>query len=434
MIEILQNVVQGGLLTAPPRRHSRQRELFPEEALGDSGKKAQPRRRFKYAASQCIREHDAPGAHGADQAGHPEGRVASQLDRIAVVVVEAAQNRVHPLQAGECLQVYGVAANGEIRPLDEGDAELTRQVNVLEIRLVEGAGREDHRKRAGTAIGLTQQARAQLAEKSGNAADAQVADRLRQHLLDDFAIFEGISGTGGRLRAVREQPPFAIRSTREIGRIEVQPTAAGRGKTVTGPQKVGMAESQLGRDDSFGKQSLSAVEVGQQGVQCPGALRDTCLDDTPFLRTDHEGKRIERPGAIRALRIGVHVIADAVLDDQATGELDAAPRRIARVPGSEAVDESPPVRSDGSGGVEQLVVPACVRDVAGKRGVQYFPVHFILRSSVNGCSGPGDSSVAAMVPGVWPIRKKRASRRLSDSNEFTGKALWLRPPGCMTWY
>ena len=37
-----------------------------------------------------------------------------------------------------------------------------------------------------------------------------------------------------------------------------------------------------------------------------------------------------------------------------------------------------------------------------------------------------------MRPGVWPIRKNRASRLLSASNALTGKVSWLRPPGWTT--
>ena len=47
----------------------------------------------------------SPGAPGLHQAGHAERRIAAQLERIAEVVVEAAQDGVHAAQAADRLQV-----------------------------------------------------------------------------------------------------------------------------------------------------------------------------------------------------------------------------------------------------------------------------------------------------------------------------------------
>ena len=67
------------------------------------------------------------------------------------------------------------------------------------------------------------------------------------------------------------------------------------------------------------------------------------------------------------------------------------------------------------------------RDLARQyrgRTLQYFCLRFAQvarRSRVNGNSGLSDSGGAWILPGVWPILKKRARRRLSDSKALTGK-------------
>ena len=45
------------------------------------------------------------------------------------------------------------------------------------------------------------------------------------------------------------------------------------------------------------------------------------------------------------------------------------------------------------------------------------------RSSVNGWSGLRGSGATSSRPGVWPMRKKRASRRASASYALTGKVV-----------
>ncbi len=66
---------------------------------------------------------------------------------------------------------------------------------------------------------------------------------------------------------------------------------------------------------------------------------------------------------IFAFRVGVHVVRDAVLDDQPAGELGAPLGRL-RTVADEPLEELAPVRTDVSGNVEELVVaPAAVGSV-----------------------------------------------------------------------
>ena len=67
------------------------------------------------------------------------------------------------------------------------------------------------------------------------------------HLLEDLAILERVARARGRLRAIGEQPPAAIRRARQVRGVDVQPGAIGGLQVLAGPEVVRMAEGKLGR-------------------------------------------------------------------------------------------------------------------------------------------------------------------------------------------
>ena len=83
----------------------------------------------------------APGLH---ETGNAERRIRPQLQRIAVVVVQTAENRVDGTQPGHGLQEHAVVADGEIAPFDERESELPGEIGMLEIGLVVRPGRQQH--------------------------------------------------------------------------------------------------------------------------------------------------------------------------------------------------------------------------------------------------------------------------------------------------
>ena len=80
----------------------------------------EPRGGLEHAGAERVRHHDASGAQRADQPGHAERGIAAQLERIAEVVVEAAQDGVHAAQPAERLEEHRVAAHREIVPSTSG--------------------------------------------------------------------------------------------------------------------------------------------------------------------------------------------------------------------------------------------------------------------------------------------------------------------------
>ena len=189
------------------------------------------------------------------------------------------------------------------------------------------------------------------------------------HLLEDFAILECVARARRCLGAIREQPPAAIRRARQVRGIHIQPGAVGGPQVVAGPEVVRMAERQFGRDMPFGQQPLPPIEVGQHRVEQPRTLRDARFDCLPLRGRQYERQRIQRPGPVGALRVGVDVVGDAVLDHQAARQLERAAHGVGRFVGAQTVDERPPVRAHRALRVGQLVVSLEVRRLENRAHV-----------------------------------------------------------------
>ena len=124
-----------------------------------------------------------------------------------------------------------------------------------------------------------------------------------------------------------------------------------------------------------------------------------------------------------AHRIGVDVVGDALLADLPLGESERVAHLALAALGQRA-HERVPVRPRLAALREQLVVAIVGRAVSGEQRRQR--AHQAIgrrRSRVCGKSGFGTSAGTIIFPGVWPVRKKRASRRASASSAFTGKVV-----------
>jgi len=90
------------------------------------------------AGADGVGERDGAGAVGAHQPGHAEHGVRAELERVDEVVVEAAVDGVHALQAMRRAHVEDVVAHDEVGCLDELDAHLAREERVLRVHSAAG--------------------------------------------------------------------------------------------------------------------------------------------------------------------------------------------------------------------------------------------------------------------------------------------------------
>ena len=130
---------------APPGGERRRLERLAEQPLGRSpaGTPSSADDSSTLSAERVGHEHvsRAPRLHEARDA---QRRVGAQFQRIAVVVVETPEDRVHGTEPGHGLEEHAIVPNGEIAALDERKPELAREVGVLEVGLVVGSRRQQH--------------------------------------------------------------------------------------------------------------------------------------------------------------------------------------------------------------------------------------------------------------------------------------------------
>ena len=96
----------------------------------------------RHAGADRVREGDVALLVGADDAGHAEERVFAENERIEEVVVDAAVDHVHLLEAGGGAHEDTAIFEQQIATFDDGHAHLLREVAVLEVGAVVHAWRE----------------------------------------------------------------------------------------------------------------------------------------------------------------------------------------------------------------------------------------------------------------------------------------------------
>src|SRR5262245_14775644 len=212
---MVEDVATLALLTAPPGGQARHRELLVEEVLAEARQEAQERVALDEPRAERVADRDLAGACGLHEARHANERVRAQLERIAEIGVDAPHDEVDGLEPLDGLQVDAVVAHGEIGALDDAEAEVAREISVLEIVLLRRPRREEDRLRLVTRR-QAQEPLGERAEEAREAPDVALREQLRQALRGHDAVLERIARAGRRLRAIADDPPAPVRRAREI--------------------------------------------------------------------------------------------------------------------------------------------------------------------------------------------------------------------------
>ncbi len=136
------------------------------------------------------------------------------------------------------------------------------------------------------------------------------------------------------------------------------------------PEKVGVSERQFRGNRTVRQQLLRSVDIRQQRVEEPRPLRDAEFDLAPFGSGQQDRQRIEHPGAIASLWIGVDIVGYAVFHDQTARQFDAAAHGIGAF-ARQGVDQRTPVRAHVPRTVEQLVVAVRIAQIGFKARVDH---------------------------------------------------------------
>ena len=365
--QVIQHVIQTVRLPAPPRRRRRQGQLFVQQSAAQGGQKRYQRSAFQPAAAQRVDDADVAGPHRLHQTCAAEQRRLIQFERIAERIVQPPQDDVNRLQAGQRFEIDALVAHRQVAALDQGVAEVARQIGVLEVGFVIRSGGQQHDARV---VAVARCHVVQRLPQGGKVRRQPLHLAVAQHLGQDarqhLAILQRIAGPGRALGAVGQHPPTTVRRARQVGGVDVQVAVVGHRQAVARPQKAGVREHQFRRQQPFGEQALRAVYVRQHGVQQPRPLRQGGFQSRPFRRPDNPRHRVQFPRAFHAARVVVHVVRDAVFVDHPPRLLPAV-RQFLRAQGLQRLDHVLPVRARLAVGGKRLVVGPGWRAVAGKQ-------------------------------------------------------------------
>ena len=144
--------------------------------FGDARHEAHQRARLDEARARHVRHHGVAVAHRRNEARHAEARCAVQFERIDEIGIDAPPDHVGALQARDGAHMGEPVMHDEIVALDQQEAEIARQIGLLEIGLAVRTGRQqaDARLRAFGGVG---QRGAESAEERREALDVHARDR-----------------------------------------------------------------------------------------------------------------------------------------------------------------------------------------------------------------------------------------------------------------
>ena len=144
LVEMFEDVLQLLRLAAPPGGDRRKHQLLAEQVPAQTRQERHDGGRLDHARAEGVGNRHVAGPRGLDQSGHAERRIAAQLERIAEAVVEAAKDDVDGLEAVEGLDEDATVAHRQIAALDQREAEIPREIGVLEVGFVVRARRQQH--------------------------------------------------------------------------------------------------------------------------------------------------------------------------------------------------------------------------------------------------------------------------------------------------
>ena len=201
----------------------------------------------------------------------------------------------------------------QVAALHQGQAQVARQVGVLEIGFVVGAGREQRDVRIGPCGRALLDAIDQCPVGIGQALHRHGLKSLRKLARNQQAIFQQIAQTRGCFGALREHPPATVRPPRQVKGSQGQMLTTYGCHALHGVQITGVALHQCRGQHARLEQALRTVGVGHDVLEQAHALQYTGLNLLPAQRVHHQRQEVERPRALRPVGIGIDVVRDTVV-------------------------------------------------------------------------------------------------------------------------
>ena len=356
LVEILDHVLFVGFLAGEVGRHVRQDRVLVEVVLDDARDEIIHDLVVGHAGADRVGERDVAGAVGVDEAGHAEGGVLAEDGRVEEVVVDAAVDHMHGLQALGRAHEHVLVLHEQVAALDDLDAHLAREVGVLEVGGVVGAGREDHHGGIGHARGRG--VLEDLEELVGvvfHGAHAASLEDFREGALQRAAVLEHVADAGRAARVILEYKILTLVVADDVGAADVDVDVARHLDVHELPAEMLRRHHVMGGDGAVLDDVLFVIDVVEEEVERRDALDQAGFEVLPFTGGDDAWHEVERENALRALRVAIDVERHALAQE---GQVDRGALRleVLRAHFAKMLDEMLVVRADLPAGLHHLVV------------------------------------------------------------------------------
>ena len=257
-----------------------------------------------HAVPHPVGDRHPSGPRRVDDARTAHQRLGAELQRVEILVVDAAVDHVHrDLALGGAEEDVGAVAD-EVAALHQVHAHEAGQQRVLvEGRVVHARRQHDHRRvlhrrRRGAAQRVDQASRV-----VGDHLNGLAPEQLGQHPRHGGAVGQHVAHPGRAPQVVLQHAELAVLVTDHVDARHVDAHAVGRRVAVGRPHEPRGARDHLVRDEPVADDAGGAVDVGQEELERPHPLGHPRRHLGPLGAGEDPGHHVEGERSLLAVEV-----------------------------------------------------------------------------------------------------------------------------------
>ena len=242
---------------------------------------------------------------------------------------------------------------------------------MLVIGGVERARGQDHDRRLAAVLPRRDRAQAgeQLVGIIVDRRDAMAREQVGQEPHRHFAVFQHVGDARRRARVVFEDVEFLSVDPHDVDAGDMHPDVVRRALADHLRPIEGIAHNQFGRDDQFLENGALSVDILEEQVERPRALREASLEPAPFRPRYETRNDVERDQPLGGVLVAIDAEGDADAPEHVFGLGAARGEQFGRrfiEPASDLAIERPRLAGGNAHLVERRHT-ACLNLIAWRR-------------------------------------------------------------------